>query len=203
VLAAAVALPALLAAGAAAIALLGPAGAGGPDARASHASKAERRDAQASGGSGGSGASGGSGDTAGAPVRLPAVPAPAATTPECAALLAALPGRLPGAGGELARRLLAEPAPAGSAAWGDGPRVVLRCGVDRPAELTPTAGLLEVGGVRWLRTGEGAGGTTWVACDRPVYVALTVAAGTGTGPIQDVSTVISATLGSRVVISTP
>lgn len=148
---------------------------------------------------------------------LPAVPAPDAGSPACAALLAALPDRLPSAGAELRRRPLADPTPSGAAAWGEGSPVVLRCGLARPAGLTPTSGLLEVDGVRWLppdgRAGLGQAGdtaatdqattSTWVACDRPVYVALTLPPGAGTGPLQMLSAVIGSTLATRVVIPAP
>jgi hypothetical protein len=148
---------------------------------------------------------------------LPAVPAPDAGSPACASLLASLPDRLPSAGTELLRRPLADPAPSGAAAWGEDSPVVLRCGLPRPAGLTPTSSLLEVDGVRWLppdgRTGLGqTGGTaatdqattsSWVACDRPVYIALTLPPGSGTGPLQMLSAVIGSTLATRVVIPAP
>lgn len=151
-------------------------------------------------------------------LALPAMPAPDAGSPDCAALLAALPDRLPSGGTELARRPLAEPATPGTAAWGEGSPVVLRCGLPRPAGLTPTSGLLDVDGVRWLppngeaATGTGQGGDTeagqagagtWVACDRPVYLALTLPPGSGTGPLQMLSAVIGSTLATRVVIPAP
>jgi Protein of unknown function (DUF3515) len=150
-------------------------------------------------------------DNAGQPASagslvLPAVPAPAASGPECAALLAALPDRLQSGPVQLARRPLADPAPQGTAAWGVEVPVILRCGLDRPSELTPTAVLLEVSGVRWLRlpgtgtgTGTGANTSTWVAADRPVYVALTLSDDAGTGPLQDVSAAIRASLAERPV----
>lgn len=125
------------------------------------------------------------------PLALAGVPAPAAGSPECGALLAALPATLPGKNAALARAELAEPTPPGTAAWiGDVSRpVVLRCGLDRPAELTPTAQLRLVSGVRWLPVEATDGTTTWYLVDRPVYVALTVPADAGTGPLQDVSAV--------------
>jgi hypothetical protein len=75
---------------------------------------------------------------------------------------------------------------------------VLRCGLARPGELTPTSALREISGVRWLPV-EGAVATTWYVVDRPVYVALTVPAGSGTGPLQDVSTTVDRTLPTRPV----
>jgi hypothetical protein len=138
-----------------------------------------------------------------APLALPAVPAPAAGSAHCRALMDRLPGELASAGQRLARRTLADPAPAGTAAWGGGQAggrdpVLLRCGIDRPAELTRTAPLLDVSGVRWLRlTGDGS--STWIAVDRPVYVALTFTDEAGTGPLQDISAAITATLPAQRV----
>jgi hypothetical protein len=126
------------------------------------------------------------------PLTVAAFDAPAAAGPECAALLAALPDELPGAGGPLPARPLAEPAPAGVRAWAAAPQpVVLRCGLPRPGELTPTSLLLVVDGVSWLPLADGA---TYIAVDRPVYVALTVPDDTGTGPLQVVSEAVRATL---------
>lgn len=173
VLVAVIALPLLLVAGAAVIALVGR-GAGGTAPAA-----------------------------AGASLALPAVPAPAAGSADCAALLARLPQRIRSGTAQLDRRPLADPAPPGAAAWGVETTAILRCGLDRPAELTRTAELLEVSGVRWLRLTEGdqatEGTSTWVAVDRPVYVVLTVPDTAGTGPLQDVSTAIGATLPARQV----
>lgn len=133
------------------------------------------------------------------PLALPAVPAPAAESVECRSLLGRLPGALTSAGTTLPRRTLASPEPPGTAAWGlDGPPVVLRCGIERPAELTRTATLLDVSGVRWLHL-PGNGASSWVAVDRPVYVGLTVRDEIGTGPLQDMSTVITGTLPARPV----
>lgn len=134
------------------------------------------------------------------PLALAAVPAPAAASPECAALVAALPDRLPSGTDQLDRRPLAEPAPAGAAAWGVDQPAVLRCGLDRPAELTRTAELLQVNGVRWLRLSDPAtDSSTWVAADRAVYVALTLTERSGTGPLQDVSSAITGTLPAQPV----
>ncbi len=88
------------------------------------------------------------------PLAVVPVDAPAATDPGCAALLAALPAELDADAGPLPTRPLVEPAPPGVRAWAATPRpVVLRCGLPRPVELTPTAALLEINGVRWLAAG--------------------------------------------------
>lgn len=125
------------------------------------------------------------------PLPLAGIVAPQAQSPACVTLTGALPSILASAGHTIDRLPLAEPAPDGAAAWGDRARdpVVLRCGVQRPAELTPTAQLREISGVSWLPlTGDGA--TTWVLTGRAVFVALTVPDDAGTGPLQDVSAVV-------------
>jgi hypothetical protein len=47
--------------------------------------------------------------------------------------------------------------------------------------------------VQWLQVEQG-GSATWYAVDRPVYVALTLPANTGTGPLQAISEAIAKTL---------
>jgi hypothetical protein len=98
-------------------------------------------------------------------------------------------------GATLPRRELAAPAPDGALAWGDAQHepVVLRCGLDRPGDLTPTSELRVISDVHWLEVSDG-GSATWYVVDRPVYVALTVPSDAGTGPLQDVSTTIRDTL---------
>ncbi|MGH3431569.1 MAG: DUF3515 domain-containing protein [Thermocrispum sp.] len=117
---------------------------------------------------------------------LPAIDAPDAGSPECARLSGKLPDTVASGGQELARRKLADPAPEAAAAWGAQNPVVLRCGVRKPRELKPTSKLLATDGVRWFQAA-GPGTTTWYAVDRPVYVALTLPADSGTGVVQDLS----------------
>ncbi|GAA4860681.1 hypothetical protein GCM10025787_51830 [Saccharopolyspora rosea] len=134
------------------------------------------------------------------PLPLAPVPAPKAGSPECAAVLAALPRELTVHHDRVPRRPLAEPVPPASVAWGDAGHdpATVRCGMDAPAELTPTSQLLDVSGVSWLRIDQG-GDTSWLAVDRPVYVALTVPADAGTGPLQDLSDVLGRTLPKKPV----
>jgi hypothetical protein len=129
------------------------------------------------------------------PLLLVPVDAPQANSTECAALLRALPATLSNGNSPLAARQLASPAPPAAAAWGGttGDPVVLRCGIERPPELTPTSELLDVGGVQWLQLSAN-GLTTWYAVDRAETVALTLPGNVGTGPIQDVSAAIMATM---------
>jgi Protein of unknown function (DUF3515) len=132
------------------------------------------------------------------PMRLADVPAPAAGSADCARLLAALPEKLDGGEqGALQRRQLAGPAPSGAAAWGEPP-VVLRCGLDRPADLTVTSQLLAVSGVQFLEL-PSPGTSTWVVVDRPVYAVVDLPPVTGSGPLQQIATVITNTLPRRDV----
>lgn len=156
-----------------------------------------------------------------APVAVAGGPAPRADSPECGTLMAALPEQL----GDYRRAPLLEPAPAGAAAWqadGGGEALILRCGLDRPAEFVTGTPIQMVDAVQWFRVGEagvgndgvgeagagnngagdagvgpepaGDGRSTWFAVDRPVYVALTLPAGSGPTPIQSLSTTIAEVL---------
>lgn len=127
------------------------------------------------------------------PLALPSVPAPQAGSPECATLLSALPPELTSKNTRLSRRELAAPAPAATMAWGEADPVVVRCGLERPPELTQTAELRVVSGVQWLPV-PGDDTATWYVVDRAVYVALTVPNSAGTGPLQEVSDTVGAKL---------
>lgn len=100
--------------------------------------------------------------------RQVAVPAPDVPNDACAAVT--VPSSVAGAG----QRPTAEP---GTAAWGEPP-ITYRCGVHRPAALTPTARLLDVNGIGWLPLdGQGGAGfiaVTWPSADSPVYVEVLV-----------------------------
>ncbi|BAX91747.1 membrane protein [Mycobacterium shigaense] len=137
------------------------------------------------------------------PVAIPDVPAPQAADPACRALSSALPQRL----GDYQRAPLAQPAPPAAAAWRSGPDsepVVLRCGLERPADFVVGAPIQVVDRVQWFRIAAQqqsagppavtAGRSTWYAVDRPVYVALTLPSGSGPTPIQQLSEVIDRTL---------
>ena len=123
---------------------------------------------------------------------IAAVPAPQASSPQCRALLATLPDRL----GEWGRAAAVDPVPEGAAAWGGADQpVVLRCGVDPPAEFVVGVPLQLVDDVQWFRLTDTEGRrSTWVAVDRPVYVALTLPDGSGPTPIQVISEVIARTM---------
>ncbi|OLL76368.1 hypothetical protein Ae168Ps1_4784c [Pseudonocardia sp. Ae168_Ps1] len=135
------------------------------------------------------------------PLALPPQAAPQASTPQCDAVLGALPAQLPADPAALGPREL-DPAVPGARAWiaEPGP-VVLRCGTERPAELGPTSPLIVVNGVDWLplATPDGALTTTYAAVDRGVYLELSAAAEAGPGPLQAVADAITGTLPAEPV----
>lgn len=142
-------------------------------------------------------------------VAIASVPAPKADSAECSALLGALPDSL----GDYRRARAADPAPPGAAAWkAGGEPVVLRCGLDRPAEFVVGSPLQVVDTVQWFRVGEAGTGvdpaadqgrSTWFAVDRPVYVALTLPDGSGPTPIQEISDVIAKSLPAKPIDPAP
>lgn len=139
-----------------------------------------------------------------APVSLGAVPAPASGSPECVALMEALPDTLD----EMERAELVDPAPESAAAWqpAEGEPVVLRCGLDRPLEFNQASPLQVVNGVQWFEvSGEaiGSNSSTWYLVDRGVYVALTMPNTVGPTPIQQMSEVAANTLEQRPLDPAP
>jgi hypothetical protein len=128
-------------------------------------------------------------------VVIPAAPAPAADSAPCRALSAALPAQL----GDYRRVAAADPVPVGAAAWQatpDGDSVVLRCGLERPGEFVVGSPLQMVDAVQWFLVSDppSPGTATWFAVDRGAYVALTLPAGSGPTPIQELSEVIATTM---------
>ncbi|OJZ75086.1 hypothetical protein BRW65_04455 [Mycobacterium paraffinicum] len=133
------------------------------------------------------------------PVAVPAAPAPQADSAACRALAGALPQRL----GDYQRAPVAQPAPEGATAWRAGPDsepVVLRCGLDRPAEFVVGSPIQVLDRVQWFQvhpdqqSAGDAGRSTWYTVDRPVYVALTLPSGSGPTPIQQLSELIDRTI---------
>lgn len=142
------------------------------------------------------------------PVAVHAVPAPQAATPACRALAQALPQQL----GDYQRAPIAQPAPEGATAWRAGPDsepVVLRCGLDRPAEFVVGSPIQIVDRVQWFevpaqpQSAGDAGRSTWYTVDRPVYVALTLPSGSGPTPIQQLSDVIDHTIAAVPIDPAP
>lgn len=135
------------------------------------------------------------------PVAVVAIPAPAADSDNCRALAGALPDRMD----DYQRAELASPAPPGAAAWrpaSGGDAVILRCGIDRPLDFVAGTPVQMVNDVAWFRIAD-TGRTTWIAVDRPVYVALTLPDGSGSVPIQSITKAISNTLPARPVETGP
>lgn len=138
------------------------------------------------------------------PVAVPAVPAPQATAPPCGALMAALPQRL----GDYQRVALAQPAPDGASAWraeAGGEPVIVRCGLERPADFVVGSPIQIVDRVQWFEVAaqSGENRSTWYTVDRPVYVALTLPTGSGPTPIQQLSEVIDHTMGAVPINPAP
>jgi hypothetical protein len=143
------------------------------------------------------------------PVAIASVPAPKGDSAECRALLGALPEQL----GDYRRAAAAQPAPQGAAAWtAGGEPIILRCGLDRPAEFVVGSPLQVVDAVQWFRVGEAGAGnapaadqgrSTWFAVDRPVYVALTLPQGSGPTPIQEISGFIAKSLPAKAIDPAP
>ncbi|MBB1021908.1 DUF3515 domain-containing protein, partial [Dietzia sp. E1] len=101
--------------------------------------------------------------------------------------------------GDAARVALVEPAPEGTAAYRmpDAEPVIVRCGMPAPPTFTVGVALQAVNGVQWFNEPDpdpAVTASTWVAVDRPQYVAVTLPEGSGTGPIQDLSDAITAAL---------
>lgn len=123
------------------------------------------------------------------------LPSPGAESPACTALIEALPPAL----GEANQVSLTEPAPAGTAAYRmpDGEPVVVRCGLPAPPSFVVGVGLQEVNAVQWFNEADpdpAVTSSTWVAVDRPEFVAVTLPEGSGTGPIQDLSDALTASM---------
>jgi len=132
-------------------------------------------------------------------VPIASVPAPKADSAECRALLDALPDGFD----DYRRAPAAEPAPPGAAAWmADGEPIILRCGLDRPAEFVVGSPIQVVNEVQWFELSD-EGRSTWFGVDRPVYVALTLPQGSGPTPIQEISDVIAKSLPAKAIDPAP
>ena len=135
------------------------------------------------------------------PVPIASVPAPKAASPECEALMDALPQHL----GDYRRAEAAEPAPVGAAVWQASPDaepVILRCGLERPAEFVVGSPLQEVEPVQWFELTE-ADRSTWFAVDRPVYIALTLPSDSGPTPIQEISEAVAKAMPAKPIDPAP
>ncbi|TNL99874.1 DUF3515 domain-containing protein [Corynebacterium tapiri] len=108
------------------------------------------------------------------PVAMSELPAPLADSQQCDEVLAALPNEV--AGHESVA--IADPRPAGTAAWSapSTDRITLRCGVDLPLQFTSLAQTQEISDTEWLAVADETPGSnlvTWYSVDRSPVVALT------------------------------
>ena len=123
------------------------------------------------------------------------LPSPGAESEACTTLIEALPPAL----GEANQVALTEPAPPGTAAYRmpDAEPVVVRCGLPAPSSFVVGVGLQAVNEVQWFSEPDpdpAVTSSTWVAVDRPEFVAVTLPEGSGTGPIQDLSDALAASM---------
>jgi hypothetical protein len=94
-----------------------------------------------------------------------------------------------------------QPAPVGAAAWqpaGAGDPVVLRCGLERPADFVVGSPIQVVDRVQWFDVSQDQR-STWYTVDREVYVALTLPQGSGPTPIQQLSELIDRLMPARPI----
>ncbi|MFJ8544316.1 DUF3515 domain-containing protein [Streptomyces sp. NPDC093586] len=115
-----------------------------------------------------------------------AVPSPDAKVTElCQNLDKALPSTVDGL-----NREDPEPASALTAGWGN-PLIILRCGVERPAEMSdPEADGVEVDGVGWQLQKQKDGAFRFTTTLREAYVEVTIPkdrAGNGMAPLVDLA----------------
>lgn len=129
------------------------------------------------------------------PLNAVTVPNPDGESPECSEFLAALGDDL----GEAKRVEFTDPAPEAAAGYRleSGAPVIIRCGLPAPQGFEVGTSLTEVNDVQWFNEADPVAevtDSTWVAVDRPVYVAITLPEDSGTGPIQAVSDTLKETM---------
>lgn len=135
-----------------------------------------------------------------APVSVTALPAPDAESEQCNSFIGALPSKVAGLG----RVDVADPAPAGAAAYSKGSdkQVTIRCGVQAPLQYTELAHTVDVDGTSWLRiddTTDGSTLKTYYAVSHTPTVAVTVS--DDRDPRKDLTSALSKTTGPAPRIS--
>ena len=123
------------------------------------------------------------------PVAMSAIDSPDASSLECSTLIDRLPSSLLGH----RRTDIAEPAPAGAAAWSSNSTesITLRCGVSLPLQYTTLSHTIDAAGSTWLRVVDatpGANLETWYSVNRHPAVAVTTtraALGSHANPVDD------------------
>ena len=109
-----------------------------------------------------------------APVAISPIKSEYADSPQCGGVIDTLPEEFMGH----PRAEVAEPVPAGAAAWASSSeqQVTLRCGVDLPLQYTAYSQPQEIDGDRWLQVRDmtpGSTMTTWYNTDHFPTVAVT------------------------------
>ncbi|KQB86436.1 DUF3515 domain-containing protein [Corynebacterium lowii] len=121
------------------------------------------------------------------PIALSTIDAPQAQSQQCTDLLDRLPEKI----GDYERAELADPAPAGAAAWArtSQDRITLRCGIE-PTELyTRVSSPETIDGTSWLQISDAETQlSTWYTVDRNPTVAITAE---GLNPVQDVAAAVA------------
>lgn len=131
------------------------------------------------------------------PLAVPSVPAPGASGKWCGELHEALPDTV---GDQPQRQVIGDYR--SIAVWGD-PAIILRCGLDDPAELDCASALTTftapgAGSVSWLRL-EDSASITYFAVDRPVRIAVSLPPGSGADPLMDISAAVASALPEQPV----
>jgi hypothetical protein len=129
------------------------------------------------------------------PVTVAAPPPDAAADVPCTELLGALPITLTDLAGRPARSSWTY-----VAAWGD-PAIVLRCGVPRPAALTPgsSAQAIGVDGVYWLPVAQKSV-TIWTVVDRAAYIEVSVPKSYAQPPLAPIADAVAKSLPAVCVV---
>ncbi|GAB2497388.1 hypothetical protein CATRI_05745 [Corynebacterium atrinae] len=138
------------------------------------------------------------------PVGMTELPAPLADSAECNAVLDALPEKVLSHD----RAEIAEPAPAGVAAWASSSteRITFRCGIDLPMQYNEYSQVQDIDGVSWLQVSDVTPGSTlstWYTINRSPVVAVTadeVSLGSADNPVAELA---GATSTLPVVASQP
>jgi len=77
-------------------------------------------------------------------------------------------------------------------AWGEPP-IVLRCGVDRPADFVRDSPVFDINGVTWFVDDTDPDEYVYTAVDRPVYVEITVPSTIDSAPVVVLSDLVATT----------
>ncbi|CAB0549746.1 hypothetical protein FRC0485_01053 [Corynebacterium diphtheriae] len=129
------------------------------------------------------------------PVAMSDVGSPLGDSAQCHDFLEALPEHVLGH----KRAQIADPAPAGAAAWQSDStrRVTIRCGVDAPLQFTALSERIDAANAEWMEVGDATPGSTlrtWYSVDRFPIVAVTAdaeALGDHANPLEELGGAVS------------